>query len=355
MKLIPNHPYKISVLFILSIVLACCQAKKTKTSGWEKAKMIKENLPSPSFPNEEYSILDFGALPNDSSTNSLTAIKEAFTACNKNGGGKVKIPKGTYYLEGPIHFKSNVNLHLENGAILKFSTDPNDYLPLVHTRFEGLELLNYSPLIYANDKKNIAITGNGVLDGQADKNHWWPWKGNEKYGWEKGMPSQNDSLNRPELSRMSDNQAPLEKRKFGKGHYLRPAFIETYKSKNIYFQGITVKNSPFWIFHPILSKNIIADSITLKSFGPNNDGFNPESSENVLIKNSTFRNGDDCIAIKNGRDEDGRRINIPAKNIIIENNKMQEGHGGITIGSEVSGNVRNIFAKNNKMNSPDQT
>src|SRR5699024_3133138 len=178
------------------------------------------------------------------------------------------------------------------------------------------------------------------------------WAGSEDDGWEKGMPSMRDSANRSALARMAKNGVPVEDRIFGKGHYLRPTFLEFYRCKNILIEGVTFKNAPFWIVHPTLSENITIDGIKTISYGPNNDGCDPESCTNVLIKNCLFKNGDDCIAIKSGRDEDGRRVDVPSKNIIIKNCIMRDGHGGVVIGSETSGGIENIFVRNCKMSSP---
>ncbi len=320
--------------------------------GWDQLPAILDQIEAPTFPDRDFSVLDYGAPKGDSLANCLPAIAKAIDECNKAGGGRVVIPRGTWLVKGPIHLKSKVNLHLEEGATVKFSTNPTDYLPLVLTRYEGIELMNYSPLIYAYQQKNIAVTGKGTFNGQADNNHWWNWVKAKRFGWKEGMPSQSDSANRPELSRMAAKGIPVEDRKFGKGHYLRPSFLEVYDCENVLIEGITIRNTPFWILHPTLSKNVTIDGVTTISYGPNNDGCDPESCDGVLIKNCLFNTGDDCIAIKSGRDEDGRRINVPAKNIIIEDCEMKDGHGGVVIGSETSGGVENIFARNCQMSSP---
>ncbi|HLR36951.1 MAG TPA: glycoside hydrolase family 28 protein [Chitinophagaceae bacterium] len=320
-------------------------------TGWDKLAGIRNNIQPPTFPDKDFFIMDFGAVQ-DSTKDCLPAIKKAITACNEAGGGRVIIPEGTWFVKGPIHLKSNVNLHLEKGSVLKFSTHPDDYLPVVLTRYEGLELMNYSPLIYAYEKENIAITGKGVLDGQASNEHWWWWCGTKRFGWKEGQPSQRDSANRPELARLAAQGVPAKERIFGKGHYLRPTFVEPYKCKNVLIKGVTIKNPPFWILHPTLSKNVTIDGVTTISYGPNNDGCDPESCDGVLIKNCFFNTGDDCIAIKSGRDEDGRRIGVPTKNIIIEDCHMEDGHGGVVVGSESSGGVENLYVQNCKMNSP---
>jgi polygalacturonase len=235
-------------------------------------------------------------------------------------------------------------------ATIKFSQNPDKYLPAVLTRWEGVELYNYSPLIYAYNEKNIAITGEGTLDGQGDNEHWWPWKGKKEFGWKEGEPNQQQD--RDLLFKMAEEKVSVKERVFGKGHYLRPSFIQPYHSKNIMIKGVTILNSPMWQINPVLSENILIDDVKIIGHGPNNDGVDPESSKNVLIKDSYFDNGDDCIAIKSGRNADGRRINVPSENIIIEGNEMKDGHGGVVIGSEISGSVRNVFAQHNVMDSP---
>lgn len=334
------------------LIIGCNNAKSQSDAGWDKLPGILKSIVPPSFPDRDFSILDYGARA-DSTTDCLPAITKAIDSCNADGGGHVIIPSGVYFVKGPVHLKSNVDFHLDSGAVLKFSTNPDDYLPLVLTRYEGIELMNYSPLIYAYEQESIAVTGHGILDGQANNEHWWSWTGAKRFGWKKGMPSMRDSANRPALARMAAEGVPVKERIFGKGHYLRPAFLEVYRCKNVLIKGVTITNTPFWILHPTLSQNVTIDSVTTISLGPNNDGCDPESCTDVLIENCFFSNGDDCIAIKSGRDQDGRRINIPSKNIIIQNCKMEDGHCGVGIGSETSGGVENVFAQNCTMSSPE--
>ncbi|GAA4761016.1 MULTISPECIES: glycoside hydrolase family 28 protein [Flavobacterium] len=323
-------------------------------NGWKQLKTVEKEIIYPQFQNKDYSILDFGAQAIENYNNS-EAFRKTIETCSKNGGGRVIVPKGKF-LTGPIHLENNVNLHLEEGSEILFSTNPDDYYPLVHTSFEGLELMNYSPLIYAFNKKNIAVTGKGVLNGQADKNNWWPWKGsnseNIDFGYKVGGPSQQDESNLPQLMLMAENNTPVDERVFGKNHYLRPNFIEPFECENILIQGIKIINAPFWIIHPVKSKNITIDGVHIESHGPNNDGCDPEYSKNVLIKNCIFNTGDDCIAIKAGRDSEGRRIAIKSENIIVRDCKMIDGHGGVVIGSEMSAGVSNVFVVNCIMDSP---
>lgn len=318
---------------------------------WLQAENILKNIIPPQFKPIVYNLLDYGK-ESEIKTDIKNALLKAINECNKNGGGKVVIPKGEYYCGGPIILKSNVNLYLEDSVIIKFSTNPDDYLPVVFTRWEGVECYNYSPLIYAYDEVNIAITGNGIFDGQASSLNWWKWNGNKNYGWKEGMPSQRDSSSRPKLMKMNNDGIPVEKRIFGKGYYLRPNFLQFINCKNILLDGVTFINSPMWIIHLLLSENIIIRNVKTISDGPNTDGCDPESCRNVLIENCYFDNGDDCIAIKSGRNLDGRRINVPSENIIIRKCIMKDGHGGVSIGSEISGGAKNIFIEDCKMDSP---
>ena len=311
---------------------------------------VIQSVPTPKFIDKIYNVLDYGASPDGVKFNTEVFVK-VIKVCSENGGGRVVVPKGKY-LTGAIHLDDNVNLHLEEGVEILFSTNTKDYYPLVPTSYEGVELINYSPFIYANNKSNIAITGKGILNGQANATNWWSWCGKDTYGWKKGMPQQKDSLNLPRLMEMGQKGTPLKERVFGDGYYLRPNFIEFYECKNVLLKGVKIINAPFWIIHPFKSNNIIIDGVTVESHGPNNDGCDPEYSKNVIIKNCTFNTGDDCIAIKAGRDAEGRRVGIKSENIVVQNCNMIDGHGGVVIGSEMSAGVKNVYVDNCKMNSP---
>ncbi|QSW88583.1 glycoside hydrolase family 28 protein [Flavobacterium endoglycinae] len=343
-----------------SIVSACvmvvltisCSKKTTSVSEsdpWRRMEFIIKNLPKTNFQDKTYNIDDFGAVA-DGKTLNTQAFQKAIQTCASNGGGKVLVPNGKY-LTGAIHLESNVNLHLEDQAEILFSLNPKDY-PIVHTSWEGTEVMNYSPLIYAKNKTNVAITGKGTLNGQADNTNWWIWSGGKNYGWKKGIPSQNDPQNREVLVDMAERGTPVNERVFGEGRYLRPNFIEFFECNTVLVKDITVINAPFWILHPIKTNNMIIDEVTVNSHGPNNDGCDPEYSQNIIIRNCTFNTGDDCIAIKAGRDADGRRVAISSKNIIVQNCKMIDGHGGVVIGSEISAGVNNVFVENCVMDSP---
>jgi len=323
-------------------------SEQTSAPGWEMANNIVENLKQPAFANKDFDIRKYGAKP-DGETDCTEAIKNAIADCNAAGGGRVVISEGIY-LSAPIHLKSDVNLYIDASATLKFYTDPKRFLPAVFTRWEGVELMGYSPLIYAYGEKNIAITGKGILDGQSTVENWWPWKGNKEWGRE-GFPTQKAARDR--LFQDAESGVPPEQRHYAEGAYLRPPFIQPYKCENVLIEDIKIIRAPFWLIHPVLCTNVTVRGVYLESLGPNSDGCDPESCKNVLIENCYFDTGDDCIAIKSGRNADGRRINIPSENIVIRNCKMRAGHGGVVIGSEISGGVSNVFAEDNTMNSPD--
>jgi polygalacturonase len=315
---------------------------------WEQAAAIRARIKAPSLPKRDFEIARYGAVA-DGEKDSTEAISRAILACHQAGGGRIVVPAGVV-LTGPIHLTSNVELHLPAGATLRFVRDPPRYLPLVYTRWEGTECLNYSPFIYADGQENIAITGAGTLDGQADCSHWWPWKGRTNCGWAKGQPSQDAARNA--LMEMGARDVPLNERKFGEGHYLRPSFIQPVRAKNVLIEGVTIINSPMFEIHPVLCANVTVRDVKISSHGPNNDGCDPDSCTDVLIENCVFDTGDDCIAIKSGRNRDGRRLGKPSENIVIRNCRMKDGHGGVTIGSEMSGGVRNVFAEDCQLSSP---
>lgn len=320
-------------------------AETSPATGWEIVPSILARIKAPQFPPRDFLITNYGGRPGDDNDNT-EAIRKAIEACNRAGGGRVVIPPGVFHA-GAIHLKSNVNLHLSEGATLKFSPDPAKYLPVVYTRFEGTECMNYSPLIYAFEQENIAVTGSGTLDGSASNDNWWKWARRPAGGGE--PPARADVTL---LRDMAERGVPVKDRVFGAGHYLRNSFIQPYRSKNILVEGIRIINSPMWEIHPVLSTNVTVRGVTVVTHGPNNDGCNPESSRDVLIEDCVFDTGDDCIAIKSGRDADGRRVGVPSENIIIRNCTMKDGHGGVVIGSEISGDCRNVFVENCRMDSP---
>ena len=324
-----------------------------KADPWSALPQILARIKPPVFPNRDFDITTFGGR-GDGEFDCTEAFKKAIATCSNAGGGRVVVPAGEFST-GAIHLKSNVNLYVGRGGTVRFTRDARKY-PLVFTRWEGVELMNYSPFICAFEQQNIAITGEGTLDGNADCEHWWPWKGREQCGWKKG--EQNQNADRHALFEMAERGIPVSERVFGQGHYLRPQFIQPYRCKNVLIEGVTLKNSPMWQVHPVLCTNVIVQKMTItgtsanRESAPNTDGCDPESCTDVLIKDCSFSTGDDCIAIKSGRNADGRRLNMPSQNIVIQGCHMQDGHGGVTIGSEISGGIRNVFAENCRIDSP---
>jgi polygalacturonase len=307
---------------------------------WAAVPQILNRIKPPHFLNRDFMITDHGAKPGEDAT---VALARAIAACHNAGGGRVLVPAGLWPT-GPIHLKSNVNLHVAEGATLQFTTDPTRF-PVVFTRWEGMECMNYSPLIYAFEQENIAVTGKGVLDGSASKGNWWSWA---NHAARRALKQDADNA---ALNAMAQAGVPVAERIFGPGHYLRPTFVEPYRCKNVLIEGVTIKNSPFWVIHPTLCVNVTVRDVTVSSKGPNNDGCNPESSRDVLIEGSVFDTGDDCIAIKSGRNNDGRRVAVASENIVIRDCTMKDGHGGVVIGSEISGHCRNVFVENCRFDS----
>jgi polygalacturonase len=344
----------IHILIVLSLFCNNVSARMTESKGWKKMDQVLAAIREPKFPSLTLSILDFGAVEGreDYSGN---AINKAINACAAQGGGTVVVPAGLFYT-GPIELKSNVCLHLSDGATLKFSTNPSDYKPFVPTRWEGWDCINFRPLIYAYRQKNVAVSGNGILDGQANETNWWPWKNKTEFGWKPGMISQEwngDKMSgRNRLALFEKNEVPLEERIMTEDDCLRPPFIQFNQCQNVLISDVHIINAPFWLIHPLLCVNVIVRKVNMESVGPNNDGCDPESCKNVLIEDCLFNNGDDCIAIKSGRNKDGLRWDTPSENIIIRRCTMKNGHGGVVCGSEITGGCRNVYAEDCTMDSP---
>jgi unsaturated rhamnogalacturonyl hydrolase len=313
--------------------------------GWQDYPTILARIKAPTFPARDFLITQYGGA---AGADVSEAIAKAINACNAAGGGRVVIPAGEYFT-GPITLKSNVNLHVSEGATLKFSTDPARY-PTVFTRWEGIECMNYQALIYAFEQENIAVTGKGTLDGQASRDNWWSWKATY-FDKTSGLTDRQIPDQRA-LIAMGEKGVPVSERVFGQGHLLRPNFVQPYRCRNILIEDVTIIRSPMWELHPALSSNITVRGVQISSHGPNNDGCDPESSRDILIENCVFDTGDDCIAIKSGKNNDGRRVNVASENIIVRKCRMKDGHGGVVLGSECSGHIRNIFVEDCDMDSP---
>ena len=338
---------KTAIAIVFAAVAVVCTLH-AEAPEWKQMPEILSRIVAPKFQARDFDITKFGAV-GDGQTDCSRAIFKAIVAAAKRGGGRVVVPAGEF-LTGPVHLLSNVELHLTaTNSVLKFSTDPKKYLPVVATRFEGMECYNYSPLIYAYGQQNIAVTGQGTLDGQADETTWLKWKG------EKGTGEGTQKAARARLDKMNNDGVPVSQRVFGEGDFLRPPFVEFNLCRNVLIEGVKIIRSPMWELHPLLCTNVTVRGVDINSHGANNDGCDPESCCDVLIEKCLFDTGDDCIAIKSGRNADGRRVGVPSQNIIIRDCTMHDGHGGTTIGSEISGSVSNVFVENCEMDSPELT
>ncbi|MFL6675209.1 MAG: glycoside hydrolase family 28 protein [Massilia sp.] len=332
--------------------------------------------------------------PAPGSADCYPAIAAAIAACSAAGGGRVVIPAGNWLCKGPIVLRSNVNVHLKAGAHVYFSNDPADFAKygeydcgpngkLVLSRWQSNDCLNYSPMVYAYGQTNIALTGEdwtSILDGQggvplaSSGDCWWDWKGKRKPGANQQasqgtpnpanpaslaalapqLPAAQAALIQGEgerwrsddifLPSLSEAGVPVARRVFGRGHYLRPCMIELIGCTNVLLQGYQVNQSPFWQHHPVNCRNLAIRKVHMDSMGPNSDGFDPEACDTVLVDGCTFNTGDDCIAIKAGKNLDTQYG--PTQNVVIQNSIMNSGHGGVTLGSEMSGGIQHVYAQN---------
>ncbi|WP_207535580.1 glycoside hydrolase family 28 protein [Desertivirga arenae] len=328
-----KHTLVCTILFCYSIVVSVAKdipSTKIKVQAPFGVRTIKV----PDFSrSKEFKITDFGAVSGNKASISQ-AIAKAIDHANKTGGGVVVVPPGEW-LTGKVHLKSNVNLHLSKDAVLLFSEDPADYLPAVPSTWEGMECYNYSPLIYAYKCKNVAITGEGKIKAQMDV--WKTWFTRPK--------AHMESIKR--LYNLAQAYAPVTERQMvNDTAHLRPQFVQFNRCENVLIEGITITNSPFWTIHPYLSNNVVIRKVNVYAHGHNNDGVDPEMSQNVLIEDCIFDQGDDAIAIKSGRNPEGWRLKTPSKNVIIRNCTVKNGHQLIALGSELSGGIENVFVDN---------
>ena len=341
------------VLCLVALMLSASWAICGNTDfdkAFKESKKIEKQIKRTSFAKQTFVITDFGAKADTPNEPCHEAINQAITTCSLQGGGTVLIPQGTFYT-GPITLKSNVNLHVSEGATLKFSTDQSLYFPGVITRWEGIDCYNARPLIYAYGESNIAITGKGVIDGQGSNDTWWSMCGAPKYGWKEGMVAQRNG-GRERLLMYGETNTPIYRRIMKPEDGMRPQLINLSSCQTVLIEDVQLLNSPFWVIHPLFCESLIVRGVKVFNRGPNGDGCDPESCKNVLIENCEFDTGDDCIAIKSGRNQDGRKWGIPSENIIVRNCFMKNGHGGVVIGSEISGGYRNLFVENCRMDSP---
>ena len=352
-----NMKKKLLVLWMCSLLAPII----TVAQDWDEGmyQQIEQSIRVPQFAEKAFPITKFGAKTTNTAVQNQKAIQKAIDTCSKKGGGKVIIPAGEKFLTGAITLKDGVNFVVEEGATLEFVFQPELY-PIVETSWEGLECFNLSPCIYAFKAKNIAITGKGTIDGGGSNDTWWPWNGNPRFGWKEGMISQRIE-SRPRLLKNGEDGIPMYNEKgertpervFGPQDGLRPQLVSFNKCEGILLEDVTLLRSPFWVIHPLHSTDITVRRVKMINDGPNGDGCDPECCDRVLIEDCYFNTGDDCIAIKSGRNRDGRERNMPSKNIIIRNCEMKNGHGGVVIGSEISGGCQNVFAHDCVMDSPE--
>lgn len=315
---------------------------------------ILNRIERPAIKSAQYSALEFGAVP-DSERIQTVFLQKAIDTVSGKGGGRVLLPAGRYRT-GALHLKSGVELYLESeDTVLAFvNENPAVHYPVVFSHWEASPCYNFSSLIYACDAHDIGVTGKGTLDGGADREHWWNWHHQVEEAW-----SSNETdlqlADRKALRKMNGDGVPVEERVFGPGHFLRPNFVQLVRCRRVLLQGITLINSPMWQLNPVMCESLTIDGVTLSSHGANNDGCDPESCSGVHILNCRFDTGDDCISLKSGRDRDGRRANRPCEYVLIENNEFAGGHGGVALGSEMSGGIRRVLAWNNRFSSPELT
>lgn len=409
-----------------SLLAQAATSEGAAPDPWDAAQAIVQRFANGlSFRDEDFLITAYGAkecelhtvagwvsfeeqanlpTPKPGSFDAYAAIAVAIQACHQAGGGRVLIPKGNWFCAGPIVLRSNVHVHLQAGAQIYFSNQPDDYAKygsvdcgehgrLVISRWQSNDCLNYSPMVYAFGATNIALTGEdwtSILNGQGGVpfneagDCWWTWKGKQRTinsvgqgstpNYTAGKMSENTINPRnakalQELAEISSADAALiqgegeswradaaylpalseanvalPKRVFGKGHYLRPPMIQLIGCDKVLLQGYQVKDTPFWQHHPVNCRDLKIHQVLAKSHGPNSDGFDPEACEYVLVDSCTFDSGDDCIAIKAGKNRDTQYG--PSQHIVIQNCTMQSGHGAVTLGSEMAGGIQHVYAQN---------
>ncbi len=317
------------VLLAATLVLSAAAAITRPPGDWGMVDEIIATIELPRIPAKDFPITDFGAKPGG---DAQPAIKAAIEAASKAGGGRVIVPAGEWRSNGPVHLKSRINFHVAEGATLLFGPEAKHYLPVVLTRWEGTELHGYSPLIYAFEVEDVALTGKGTIDGNGQS---------EFFSW---IPQQGADMNM--LRRSGVDGTPAAKRVFGEGSYLRPPLVQFFRAKRVLLEDYTLKNSPFWVNHLVYTDHATIRRIKVDSHHTNNDGIDVDSSRFVLIEDCHFRTGDDSVVVKSGRDLDGRNVGKPSEYVVVRRNDMG-GEDGIALGSEMSGDVRHVFFEDN--------
>lgn len=316
----------LSLGIIIVSLFSCIENKQALTTKVTIEDVLSQ-ISDPLIPDYAINLSDFEGV-GDSISDNKAAFEKAIGHLEEKGGGKLIVSLGNYLVNGPIHLKSKTNLYLSDGARIFFGSNPEDYLPVVETSWEGTFLYNYSPFIYAKDASDVIISGKGIIDGEASET-WSLWK-------EKQKPDQM-------LSReMNHNSTPIKDRIFGNGHFLRPHLIQFFDCKSVKVEGVRMEDSPFWCLHLLRCENVIVRGVSYAAFNKNNDGIDPEYSRNVLIEDVTFNNSDDNVAIKAGRDNEGRASEFRSENIVVRNCHFKGLHA-VVIGSEMSAGVQNVF------------
>lgn len=358
-----TKPIKALIVVVVVLMAGCTELSKKKLpEGVEKYEGVEFDMPlikEPVIPSNVVNIKDFGAVSGGQEINT-DAFAAAIDAVTKKGGGKVVIPAGVW-LTDPIILKSNLELHTEAGSLVIFSTN-KDLYPVIETSFEGLNTWRCLSPIYGKNIENVAFTGSGIWDGSGDA---WRFVKKSKLTdsqWKKLVASGgvlNDKKNEwypsvqfKEAMNNADQNVRLDlktKEEFEAiRDFLRPVMVSIQNSKRVMFDGPVFQNSPAWCIHLLMVEDLTVRNITVRNpwYSQNGDGIDIESCKNVIIENSNFDVGDDAICIKSGKDEDGRRRGVPCENLIIRNNVVYHGHGGVTVGSEMSGGVRNMHVSN---------
>ncbi|MDR2823814.1 MAG: glycoside hydrolase family 28 protein [Prevotellaceae bacterium] len=350
------------VLFLLIIIsFSCKNSTRTDNAFDYLYKDLPFEMPvlrKPTFPANTVSIADFGG-SGDGITLNTAAFARAIDALAAKGGGTLRVPSGVW-LTGPVVFKSNINLNVEKGALLLFSPDFSLY-PLVETVFEGLDTRRCQSPISGHNLENIAITGEGAIDGSGE--FWRPLKKDKvtDVQWESitsiggivkdgktWYPSEGSAAG----AAIADMNVPrgefTDEQWFAIKDFLRPGMVNFVECKNVLFENILIENTPCWAIHPLMCENVIIDGVMVRNpaYAQNGDGIDLESCKNSIIKDCVLDVGDDAICIKSGKDADGRRRGRPTENLIVDNCKVFNGHGGFVVGSEMSGSVRNISVSN---------
>ena len=355
-----TRPNSAALLLSLGLIFLSCQstvtesfdyksAKKLEKQAWDELPGILDRIVPPAFPDRPVSVIDFGA-KGDSTTNNLMAFRRAIDDLAGSGGGTLLVPPGQYFMDGPIHLRSHINLHIGEGARIFFSNNPESYLPAVKVRWEGTVCYNYSPLIYGYQLQHVAISGLGIIDGAAN-------------AWSKEWRKQQNP-DKARLRQMGNDTVPEDQRIFANGfldqdgdgeddgygdgmqHYLRPSLIEFYECEGVLIEDLTIRDSPFWTVHPVFCKNVSLRKLKIYGESLNDDGIDPDSSEDVLIEGCEIKTHDDAIAVKAGRDQDAW-YRPGSRNIIVRNNHLLSGVNALCVGSEMSGGVENFYAYDN--------